>query len=114
MANLLQDALDSRDIAEGLGQLKQVLGQGFSKGNPAGQAFDVIDALEAFGHIAPFKEGIEENLNNLLPLYNPFLIHQGAVNPGTQKPHAHGCLGLIQEPVEAAVFFARSPIFQQV
>ena len=95
VANLLQDALDGRDIAKGLGQLQQVLGQGFSKGNSTGQAFDVIDPFEAFGHIAPLKEGVEENLNNLLPFYNPFLIHQGAVNPEPQEPHAHGCLGLI-------------------
>ena len=82
-------------MAQGFAQLQEVLGSGLTKGDPTGQALDVIDTLETICQIASLKEMVQEDLDNLLAFFDPMAIHQRLLDPSPQETASHGCLAFI-------------------
>ena len=110
----LQYSLNLRHIAQCCCQLQQILGIGLAKRHPTSQPLDIIDSLEALRQITPLKEMIQKNLDDILPLANSRFINQRTLDPRAQHTAAHGCLGLVHQPIKTAVLLARASIFCQI
>ena len=98
-----QAPLDLRQVLQRRPQVHQVPGSGGAVDDPAHQPFHVAHAGQGQPQLLAAHGVVRQRRHGIQPPVDGRHVHQRLLQPHPQVPRAHGCLGLIQHPQQAAL-----------